>query len=222
MERIASHLVASSSSAADMGSSIQDLSYISSPIGGFLEFEDTNLTSNWREWMLSDKQVDEYLDNGYIRGVKVLSKRQCEEMRAEFVQFMDANHPKAGLEELMHEFHANQSSDPHNVLCHGLGHWRISPLFHDLIFHPAITIPTAQLLAADRGVRKGMLPVRLWHDQMFCKPPHQGGCVAWHQGMHLMVSCVFLSCLVFLVLSCLPCLVMKLQMVFKFYMCTIS
>jgi hypothetical protein len=110
VERIANHLVANSSSAADVGSSVQDLSYISRPIGGLLEFEDTNLTSNWREWMLSDKQVDEYLDNGYIRGVKVLSKRQCEEMRAEFVQFMDANHPKPGLEELMHEFHRNQSS----------------------------------------------------------------------------------------------------------------
>jgi len=27
----------------------------------------------------------------------------------------------------------------------------------------------------------GNAPVRFWHDQLFCKPPKQGGVVAWHQ-----------------------------------------
>lgn len=73
---------------------------------------------------------------------------------------------------LFHEFHANQSGDPENVLLHALGQWRMDPMFHDLVFLPAITVPTSQLLGAS---------VRFWHDQLFAKPPGCGGGVAWHQ-----------------------------------------
>jgi ectoine hydroxylase-related dioxygenase (phytanoyl-CoA dioxygenase family) len=33
-------------------------------------------------------------------------------------------------------------------------------------------VPASQLLGG---------PVRFWHDQLFCKPAHHGGVVAWHQ-----------------------------------------
>jgi ectoine hydroxylase-related dioxygenase (phytanoyl-CoA dioxygenase family) len=33
-------------------------------------------------------------------------------------------------------------------------------------------MPASQLLGGG---------VRFWHDQLFCKPPHHGGVVAWHQ-----------------------------------------
>ena len=33
-------------------------------------------------------------------------------------------------------------------------------------------MPASQLLGG---------PVRFWHDQLFCKPAHHGGVVAWHQ-----------------------------------------
>jgi ectoine hydroxylase-related dioxygenase (phytanoyl-CoA dioxygenase family) len=46
------------------------------------------------------------------------------------------------------------------------------PGFHDLLWHPAFTVAASQLLAG---------PVRFWHDQLFCKPAHHGGVVAWHQ-----------------------------------------
>ena len=55
---------------------------------------------------------------------------------------------------------------------HALGAWRIAPGFHDLLWSPAFTVPAAQLLEG---------PVRFWHDQLFCKPAHHGGVVAWHQ-----------------------------------------
>jgi ectoine hydroxylase-related dioxygenase (phytanoyl-CoA dioxygenase family) len=46
------------------------------------------------------------------------------------------------------------------------------PGFHDLLWHPAFTVPATQLLDG---------AVRFWHDQLFCKPAHHGGIVAWHQ-----------------------------------------
>jgi ectoine hydroxylase-related dioxygenase (phytanoyl-CoA dioxygenase family) len=46
------------------------------------------------------------------------------------------------------------------------------PGLHDLLWNPAMTVPASQLLGG---------AVRFWHDQLFCKPAHHGGVVAWHQ-----------------------------------------
>ena len=53
-----------------------------------------------------------------------------------------------------------------------MGAWRITPGFHDLLWHPAFTVPASQLFGG---------AVRFWHDQLFCKPAKHGGVVAWHQ-----------------------------------------
>ena len=73
---------------------------------------------------------------------------------------------------LFYEFHTNESGRVDNVLFHALGAWRIEPGFHDLLWHPALLVPAAQLLGG---------AVRFWHDQLFCKPARHGGVVAWHQ-----------------------------------------
>nr|MBA3847808.1 phytanoyl-CoA dioxygenase family protein [Planctomycetota bacterium] len=59
------------------------------------------------------------------------------------------------------------------VLTYLQGAWMIDEAIHDLVFHPAITVAATQLLGTPR--------VRFWHDQVFAKPPRQGGNVAWHQ-----------------------------------------
>jgi len=73
---------------------------------------------------------------------------------------------------LFHEYHSNESKDPDAVLFHALGAWRTGPGFHDVLWSPAFLVPASQLLGG---------PVRFWHDQLFCKPAHHGGVVAWHQ-----------------------------------------
>ena len=75
---------------------------------------------------------------------------------------------------LMYEYHKNQSGDDSNILFHSLGQWRVFDSFHDLIFHRRATVPGSQLL--EEGTRRS---VRWWHDQLFAKPPHHGGVVAW-------------------------------------------
>ena len=53
-----------------------------------------------------------------------------------------------------------------------MGAWRITPGFHDILWNPTFTVPSAQLLGG---------AVRFWHYQLFCKPAKHGGVVAWHQ-----------------------------------------
>jgi ectoine hydroxylase-related dioxygenase (phytanoyl-CoA dioxygenase family) len=120
-------------------------------------------------YRLTEDQVRFYEENGYVSGIQILNDSQIEALRAELEALTNPAHPGHGL---FYEFHSNESSDPATVLFHALGAWRIATGFHDLLWHPAFTIPAAQLLGG---------PVRFWHDQLFCKPAHHGGVVAWHQ-----------------------------------------
>jgi ectoine hydroxylase-related dioxygenase (phytanoyl-CoA dioxygenase family) len=123
----------------------------------------------WQRYTLTDEQLAFYHENGYLAGVRILTEEQIDKLRAELAEFFDPQHPG---HELWYEYHTNESSKPDTVLFHALGAWRIRPGFHDVLWHPAFTVPASQLLGG---------PVRFWHDQLFCKPARHGGVVAWHQ-----------------------------------------
>ena len=188
-----------------------DLSYVSEPTGALYPlFPPTRETLS--PYLLTPDQLASYSTNGYLSNLPCLTPQQCDAILEHYKQFLqweqhdepdnnssnggsgssERRHP--GLE-LFHEFHTNQTGDPQNVLCHGLGQWRVSPLFHDLIFHPALVVRVAQCLAACFTPIPGsptkpvvphastgpVVPVSFWHDQLFAKPPKHGGNVAWHQ-----------------------------------------
>ncbi len=90
-------------------------------------------------------------------------------LRRNPAELVDPAHPG---NKLFYEFNSNESTDPSRVLFHALGAWRVSRGFHDILWNPAFLVPASQLLAG---------AVRFWHDQLFCKPSHHGGVVAWHQ-----------------------------------------
>jgi ectoine hydroxylase-related dioxygenase (phytanoyl-CoA dioxygenase family) len=125
--------------------------------------------SDWNQYRLSSDQIDFFHVNGYLSGVRLLNDEQVNVLRQELAGLLD---PRPPAHQLFYEFHSNESDDPATVLFHALGAWRIAPAFHDLLWHPALLVPAGQLL---RGA------VRFWHDQLFCKPAHHGGVVAWHQ-----------------------------------------
>jgi ectoine hydroxylase-related dioxygenase (phytanoyl-CoA dioxygenase family) len=125
--------------------------------------------AEWQRYRLDDEQVHFFHENGYLSGIRILSDEQVERLRSELHELFDPKHPG---NDLFHEFHSNESHDPSRVLFHALGAWRIKPGFHDLLWHPAFTVPASQLLGG---------AVRFWHDQLFCKPAQHGGVVAWHQ-----------------------------------------
>lgn len=144
-----------------------DLSEAHAPVGEFLEqpkdFEE------WQKFRLTDEQISGFNEQGYLAGIQVLDDRQVEILCSELAGLMKKSHPG---NHLFHEYHSNESKDPNSVLFHALGAWRTGPGFHDVLWSPAFLVPASQLLGG---------PVRFWHDQLFCKPAHHGGVVAWHQ-----------------------------------------
>src|ERR1700680_2771751 len=145
---------------------VQDLSLHHHPVSSLF------LTTDQREAAgrtLSEGQIEFFHEYGYLKGVRILSDEQVEVLRNELARLLDA---QVEERDLFYEYNSNESGDPDHVLFHALGAWRITPGFHDLLWHPAFTTPATQLLGGS---------VRFWHDQLFCKPAHHGGVVAWHQ-----------------------------------------
>ncbi|MGB7067978.1 MAG: phytanoyl-CoA dioxygenase family protein [Pyrinomonadaceae bacterium] len=140
----------------------KDLSTIHAAIGALFS---TSGPPDKERYSLSAEQIGFFSENGYLEGVRILDDDQIEILRAELPALMN-DHDR------FYEFNLNESADPNKILFHALGAWRISPAFHDLLWHPAFVIPAAQLLGG---------AVRFWHDQLFVKPAHDGGVVIWHQ-----------------------------------------
>lgn len=126
--------------------------------------------SDYAPFSLNKEQIEHFEEYGYVSDIKILDEEQVDILRAELDQIREPNHPGR---ELFYEYHGNQSTDPNTVLFHSLGHWRITPGFHDALWNPAFVKPASQLL--------GDKAIRMWHDQLFCKPANHGGVVAWHQ-----------------------------------------
>src|SRR5438132_11635369 len=146
---------------------VEDLSKYHRPIGRLLDCR--SRAEDWDGYRLSEEQLEFFQENGYLKGIRILSDEQVEVLRGELEQLMNPEHPGRPL---FHEYHSNESADPERVLFHALGAWRVLPGFHDLLWNPAFLLPASQLLGG---------PVRFWHDQLFCKPARHGGVVAWHQ-----------------------------------------
>src|SRR5205085_3560847 len=146
---------------------IEDLSIYHHPLTDL--FQKLSTREDWEQYRLSDEQIEFYLEHGYVSGIRILDEMQVDALRAELTTLADSKHP---AHELFYEFHSNESTDPSKILFHALGAWRIARGFHDVLWNPAFTVPASQLLNG---------AVRFWHDQLFCKPAHHGGVVAWHQ-----------------------------------------
>lgn len=143
-----------------------DLSTIHHPVTSLFDAPIGAASSN--HYCLTDEQVEFYRRNGYVAGLRLLDHEQIEQLRDELAQLVNPDYPR----DLFYEYNSNESTDPSRILFHALGAWRVAPGFHDLLWNPALLRPAAQLLGG---------AVRFWHDQIFYKPAHHGGVVAWHQ-----------------------------------------
>ena len=144
----------------------QDLSLATKPVSDLFQ---SDLKKNTSSFSISDAQLTFFKTQGYLPDIKVLTDFQADKLLEELV---DLSNPQSPGNELFHEYHSNESTDPNKILFHALGAWRIKPSFHDILWAPGFVIPASQLLGG---------AVRFWHDQLFCKPARHGGVVAWHQ-----------------------------------------
>lgn len=145
---------------------IEDLADYHRPVGDlFVKVSRHELDA----FRLTDDQVEFYKAQGYLAGIRVLSESQIAVLRNELAQLLN---PQSAPRQLFYEYHSNESTTPSRILFHALGAWRTKPGFHDLLWNPAFLVPASQLLGG---------AVRFWHDQIFYKPAHHGGVVAWHQ-----------------------------------------
>jgi hypothetical protein len=133
-------------------------------------FKQPSTKAEWDKYRLTQEQIDFFNENGYLHNIKLLEEWQVDQLNEELALIADPDHPANNL---FYEFHSNESTDPNAVLFHALGAWRITEGFHDVCWNPAFLMAASQLL--------GDKAVRFWHDQLFCKPAHHGGVVAWHQ-----------------------------------------
>ena len=146
----------------------KDLSTVHSLISDLFKWPTSY--EEWKQYELSEEQIQFFKDNGYLANIKMLDDWQIERLRNDLSGLTIAEQESNSL---FYEFHLNESDNPDTVLFHALGAWRISNGFHDVLWNPRFLMAASQLLS-DK-------PVRFWHDQLFCKPAKQGGVVAWHQ-----------------------------------------
>ena len=146
---------------------MQDFSELHAPTGALGALPPHE--QDWQQYRLRSEQVEAFHRDGFLTGVQVLDDHHVEALCAELAGLMETSHPS---HELFHEYHSNESSNADTILFHALGAWRTGPAFHDVLWSPAFLVAASQLLEG---------AVRFWHDQLFCKPAHHGGVVAWHQ-----------------------------------------
>jgi ectoine hydroxylase-related dioxygenase (phytanoyl-CoA dioxygenase family) len=118
---------------------------------------------------LSDEQVRFYNDNGYVAPLRVLDNAQVIDMRQRLENMCRSDFP------LAHKLTGSPMVKPGEKLgmIYFQGAWLVDDTFRDLVFAQRIITPLCQLLSVDRA--------RFFHDQIFYKPAHHGGIVAWHQ-----------------------------------------
>jgi phytanoyl-CoA hydroxylase len=117
-----------------------------------------------------DNSVDNFEENGFALGEKVLSDDQCQALCDE-VEYLVENRESL-----------SEDKKPVSICAMGGMEkpiWQIvdifmgSEKFRDLVHLPAITEVVAKISGAEE--------LRLWHDQVQYKPTHIGGQNYWHQ-----------------------------------------
>ena len=98
-------------------------------------------------WELSPKQRADFEERGYLSPIQLLEGAAVEALRA---RLSSIGERLDELEPLLYEVEQSWLERPEEVVLHFLGAWRVDELFHDLIYHPGVTVPLTQLLGVER------------------------------------------------------------------------
>ena len=131
---------------------MEDLSRYHYPVSTL--FARSTTSDDWDRYRLSEEQLEFFRENGYLKGIRILTDEQVEVLRAELQQLMDPGH---SCRHLFHEYHSNESTDPNRVVFHALGAWRALPGFHDLLWRSGALLARPAFLQTGTAWRCGGL-----------------------------------------------------------------
>ncbi|KAL3885171.1 hypothetical protein ACJMK2_025266 [Sinanodonta woodiana] len=160
-------------------SGVADLSKVHNALENYLFHPITN-GKDWAKFKLTDEQIEQYWKDGYLLNIPVLTHEQCDRINEDVKRLMDDSVRHPGIY-MLYKYQVKKSGDSSSVFLHCQGQWRLTKLFHDLVFHPQFLVPASQLINSDQKMKK----IRFWHDQLFAKPPRNDKLVGWHQDYSL-------------------------------------
>ena len=120
--------------------------------------------------MLTEQQVRQFHDVGYLRGSRVLDDDDVEVLREEVLRVIrDREDRSARQPVLCHNMTGKADAPVWQVV----NIWMASEPFRRVVTHPVVSAEVGQLT----GARE----LRVWHDQIQYKPAGGGGVNMWHQ-----------------------------------------
>lgn len=120
--------------------------------------------------MLTEAQVAQFKQNGFLNGGLVLNDAEVEELRTELARVIEQK-DVADIDQPVRI--VNLSGKEDQPVWQIVNIWMGSPAYKKLVVHPEITKAVAQLTEASQ--------LRIWHDQIQYKPAEVGGVNMWHQ-----------------------------------------
>ena len=120
--------------------------------------------------MLSEAQVREFRDRGFVLGERVLDDAEVDELRGELERVLTAtDFPDGRRPVRCSDLSRNEGRPVWQIV----NIWQASDAFARLSRSPAIVGDVARMT----GARE----LRIWHDQVQYKPKDVGGTTSWHQ-----------------------------------------
>lgn len=134
--------------------------------------------------MLTQSQVDQFQQDGFINGGRILSDHDIAELAGELDRILaigpDGFAPSDAkpvlfrdLTALANPYADGQAKASSQPVWQILNIWEASPAFERLLYHPFVVNCIVQLT--------GMKDLQVWHDQVQYKPALAGGATQWHQ-----------------------------------------
>ncbi len=117
--------------------------------------------------MLTESQIREFRERGFVSGPRVMEDAEADELRRRLEDVI------AGRSTAKPETNRNMLGNAERVVVQVVNIWMADDLFHEHIYNPRICRMAAQLT--------GHPVLRVWHDQIQYKPPCIGGPTDWHQ-----------------------------------------
>ncbi len=120
--------------------------------------------------ILTDEQIKTFQQNGFVKGGRVLSDDEVEELREELDRVVRERDDESIKQPVRTSVWGEQSGKP---VWQIVNIWEVSSAYERLMHHPFIVDAISRLTGADE--------LMVWHDQIQHKPAGHGGVTGWHQ-----------------------------------------